>query len=106
MNELNLAMLIQKKKTTNSIYELSKLKKISSQLIEKYIQTNNITNDESILSGDSMFSTQIYSSDIDESSLKEASINNKFPLFYFKQCEEVMRMHYNIQFDIYNICKK
>jgi hypothetical protein len=95
MNKLNLAILIQKMKNDQS-EELNKLKTLSYRLIDNYIKSGNITKNDSIIVGDSMFASQIYTSDMDQNLLKEASVKDKFAFLNFEQCEKNLREIYNI----------
>jgi hypothetical protein len=92
MDLLNLAMLIQRKNST----DLAKLKLLSSELNERYIMSKNITSNTTIVGGDTMFSSQIYTSDDKDSVVEESSLKDKFPILNIKPCERILRQYYNI----------
>jgi hypothetical protein len=91
---LSLAMLIQSKDTKLK-KEYTNLKKLISELNDLQILYNNITDNNTFISGDSMYSTHMYLSDND-TQLESEAVKNGFPIFDLKACEKLLRKYYNI----------
>jgi hypothetical protein len=92
LNQLNLNMLLQNlADSSNTEKELVKQKAIAlNDKLVKYVIASNNT---SLLSGNSMFST--YISNNDEQSIENA-IRFNHPLFNSTECEEFLVKHYNL----------
>jgi hypothetical protein len=91
---MNLAMLLETKTEDNyAKKELYKMK--SDQLITKSISYNRKTNNNFILLGDAMYSSQFYYSNNDQSS-KQYAIKNGLAIFNVTECETVLKQYYNI----------
>jgi hypothetical protein len=86
---LNLEILLAK--ICNYSNELKKLKLKISDFNNKIILYSNLTLTDTLISGDSMYSSQIYSSmDTD------IAIKNNFPIFNMTECELILKKYYKL----------
>jgi hypothetical protein len=99
INLLNLAMLIRIKTNSTDLSEFEILKERANNITDEYILNSNLTDltkNDSLIIGNSIFSSQMYLSNGDETLIQERTFNNNFAFFDMKECEKVLRDHYNI----------
>jgi hypothetical protein len=90
---LNLAMLIWSKYIKLK-EEYDKLKNLAGKINNLEVLYSNITNN-TLIKGDSMFSTRMYLSG-NNTQLEEEAVRNNFPIFNLSDCEPALKVHYNL----------
>jgi hypothetical protein len=93
---LNLAMLIQSKK--NNTKEFNNLKDLAIKLNDLQIKHLNLTSNGALFTGDSMFSSHIYSSN-NETVIRNNSLSNGFAYFNSTNCRKVLMNFYSLSED-------
>jgi hypothetical protein len=98
MSLLNLALVIQSKfLKLQHEYAYETLKKIATTLTNLQILSKNFTdNNETFISGDSMFSSQMYISGNNNTLNEDIAVRNNFPIFNLKECEKQLKQYNNI----------
>jgi hypothetical protein len=90
---LNLGLLIQSKIKNEKAIE--KLKNSTIEANNLQIINRNLNPNQTVISGNSMFSSQMSLSGND-SMIEEAAYRNSMPIFNLKECEKILKEHYNI----------
>jgi hypothetical protein len=93
LDQINLLMLLEAK-TTDDPLKKSQLRNYSDGIIDKVISSIDLSNKNSMVFGDDMYSGQIYSSD-DEIYREDAILNN-LPIYNMTECESTLRGVYGL----------
>jgi hypothetical protein len=94
LDMLNLAMLLQVNLKNNTV-KINNLKQLALKLSNLQIKLANLTNNYTLMSGERMFSSLMYSPDND-TLVREDSINNNFAYFNLTNCKEALKDYYNL----------
>jgi hypothetical protein len=94
LNKMNLLMLLQAKTDGDSLNK-EKMQQQLDEIIDKVVANSDLSRDDTLLFGDSLYSGQIYTSG-SLTAARDNAMDNNLPIYNITECEKMLREMYNL----------